>query len=355
VTQARPVLVLAGGTGGHVFPGLAVAAELGARGIPVAWLGATGGLETRLVPERGIPLRTLAITGVRGRGAAALLLAPLRLARAVVAARGILAALMPRCVIAFGGYAAAPGGIAARLARIPLVVHEQNRVAGTTNRLLARFATRVLSGFADVFARGETVGNPVRAAIAALPPPRERMAGREGPLRLLVLGGSQGARALNATLPAVLTRLGTPVDVRHQCGARNEDAVRAAYAESGVACEVVPFIDDMAAAYSWADLVVCRAGALTLAELCAAGVAGVLVPFPHAIDDHQRRNAEVLVECGAAVLVRESDGFARGLGEAVGTLAADAARRLAMADAARSLARPDAAARIADICLEVAA
>ncbi|HUD43209.1 MAG TPA: undecaprenyldiphospho-muramoylpentapeptide beta-N-acetylglucosaminyltransferase [Dokdonella sp.] len=352
-----PVLIMAGGTGGHIFPGIAVGAELRARGVPVVWLGGRIGLEQRLVPAAGFPLQTLGFGGVRGKGLATRLLALPRLFGAWLAARRLLHRLRPRSVLALGGYASAPGGLAARSLRLPLVVHEQNRVPGMTNRLLARHATRLLSGFADAFpdGRAEWVGNPVREAIAALPEPAIRLAGRSGPLRVLVLGGSQGAQSLNGRLPAVFGRYGGALDVLHQCGAAHVEATRAAYAASGVLARVEPFIDDMAAAYAWADLAVCRSGALTVAELCAAGVPAILVPFPHAVDDHQTRNAEAMVAVGAAECVAEGEGFAERVDHAFGPLV-DARDRVApMAAAARTLARPDAARRIADICLEVAA
>jgi UDP-N-acetylglucosamine--N-acetylmuramyl-(pentapeptide) pyrophosphoryl-undecaprenol N-acetylglucosamine transferase len=349
-------MIMAGGTGGHIFPGLAVAATLAARGIPVVWLGSDGGLETRLVPAQRIPLDTLAIGGVRGKGVLALLLAPIRLARAVFAARAVLRRRAPRSVLSMGGYAAAPGGIAARLAGVPLVVHEQNSIAGVTNRLLAHFAVRVLTGFRAAFAGAEWVGNPVRASISALPAPAVRYAGRDGPLRLLVLGGSQGAQSLNTALPEVLRRRGArlPVAVRHQCGAAHFDKARAAYMHAGIEADVMPFADDMASVYAWADLVICRAGALTLAELADAGVPAILVPYPQAVDDHQTRNAEAMVAAGAARLIPEGDDFVKRLGAAFEQLG-DRVRLLGMAEAARTLAKPHAAARIADVCLEVAA
>lgn len=352
----RPVLIMAGGTGGHIFPGLAVAEELSQRNVPVVWLGADGGLETRLVPQQRVPLETLNIGGLRGKGIGTLVRTPLRLARAVFAARMLLKRHAPRSVLALGGYAAAPGGIAARLARIPLVVHEQNRIPGVTNRLLARFAQRVLTGFPDAFAQAEWVGNPVRASIAALPAPATRYAGREGSLRLLVLGGSQGAQSLNAALPEVLRHRGSrlAVAVRHQCGANHFDKARAAYLAAGIEADVVPFEDDMAASYAWADLAICRAGALTLAELAAAGVPAILVPYPHAVDDHQTRNAEAMVATGAARLVAEGDDFVKRLGIALEEIG-DRTQLVKMAEAARTQAKPDAARRIADVCLEVAA
>lgn len=352
----RPVLIMAGGTGGHIFPGLAVAAELAERRVPVIWLGAHGGLETRLVPQHGIALETLSIGGLRGKGLATALRTPLRLFAAVRAARAVLKRHAPRSVLSMGGYVAAPGGIAAWLARIPLVVHEQNRIPGLTNRLLARFARRVLTGFADAIAGAEWVGNPVRASIAALPAPAERYAERTGPLRVLVLGGSQGAASLNVHVPEMLRRRGTRValQVRHQCGEKHVEKTRAAYAAAGVEAEVVAFVDDMAAAYAAADLAICRAGALTLAELAAAGVPALLVPYPHAVDDHQTRNAQAMVAADAARLVGEGDDFVRRLGVAFDEIAGRE-RLLAMANAARTLAKPAATRRIADVCLEVAA
>jgi UDP-N-acetylglucosamine--N-acetylmuramyl-(pentapeptide) pyrophosphoryl-undecaprenol N-acetylglucosamine transferase len=357
--EERPVLIMAGGTGGHIFPGIAVAHELSARGVPVAWLGSAQGLENTLVPAAGIALERVGVAGVRGKGVATLLLAPLRLARAVRDASRIVRRLQPRSALALGGFAAGPGGLAARLTRVPLLVHEQNRVPGYTNRVLARFARRVLAGFPDAFAparHAEHVGNPVRAEIAALAEPARRFAGREGPLRLLVLGGSQGARALNRALPEALAGLRgrVPVQVRHQAGRSGLDAALAEYERHTLVARVEPFIDDMAAAYAWADLVVCRAGALTLAELCAAGVGSVLVPYPHAVDDHQTRNAEYLRQAGAAVLEAEGPTLAERLVVQLEALASDPERRRAMAHAARALARPQAAARIADACLEEA-
>jgi UDP-N-acetylglucosamine--N-acetylmuramyl-(pentapeptide) pyrophosphoryl-undecaprenol N-acetylglucosamine transferase len=355
-TALGPVMIMAGGTGGHIFPGLAVADELRRGKTPVIWIGGVGGLEQQLVPPYGWRLETLPIAGVRGKGILAKLTAPFRLARAIAAALSLFKRYAPRSVLSMGGYAAAPGGLAARIARIPLVVHEQNRIPGMTNRMLARFATRVLTGFADVFANGEWVGNPVRASIAAIPAPAVRYAGREGPLHLLVLGGSQGAQSLNIALPEVLRRRGArlPVAVRHQCGAKHFEQARAAYMRANIEAEVVPFEDDMARAYAWADLVICRSGALTLAELAAAGVPAILVPFPHAVDDHQTKNAEAMVAAGGARLVVEGDDFVKRLGAAFEEIG-DRSKLVAMAEAARSLAKPDAARRIAGICIEVAA
>ncbi|KAB7630751.1 undecaprenyldiphospho-muramoylpentapeptide beta-N-acetylglucosaminyltransferase [Stenotrophomonas rhizophila] len=351
----RPVMIMAGGTGGHIFPGLAVAKVLRERGVPVTWLGADGAMETRLVPQHDIHIDTLAIAGLRGKGKLALIGAPLRLLRAIRAAGFLIRDRQPRAVIAFGGFASGPGGIAARLHGLPLLVHEQNRAPGLTNRVLSRFARRVLAGFPGSFAkREEAVGNPVRAEIAAITPPELRLANRQGPLRLLVLGGSQGARALNNAVPKALAALGAgmPVQVRHQSGEKLHAEALQAYVDAGVQASVEPFIADMAEAFAWADLVVCRSGASTLAELCAVGVGSVLVPFAAAVDDHQTRNAEYLVERGAAVLLKQDETLATQLEGVLRDLSEHSARRMQMANAARALAKVDAAERIADIILE---
>lgn len=351
-----PVLILAGGTGGHIFPGIAVAQALAAHNVPVIWLGSRLGLENRLVPEAGLQLETIAISGLRGKGVITLLMMPLRLMRAIWQARVLVKKYQPRAAISFGGFAAGPGGIAACMARIPLLVHEQNRIPGLTNRILAKLARRVLSGFPDSFRSRsvEWVGNPVRADIAAISVPELRFAVSRNELRLLVIGGSQGARVLNTQVPAALAQLRhLYIEVRHQCGSKMLDATRAAYAAQEVQATVESFIADMAAAYAWADLVICRAGALTLAELCAAGVGSILVPFPLAVDDHQTANARFLVAAGAAVLLPEADLKPESLAALIKTLATSAEQRLQMARSARALAKPAAAARVAELCLEV--
>ncbi len=356
MTTQAPVLIMAGGTGGHIFPGLAVAECLRAQGVPVVWLGAVGGMETNVVPAQRIELHTVAVGGLRGKGIKTRLLAPLMLLRALFASMAVVNKVKPRSVLSMGGYVAGPGGLAAWLLRRPLLVHEQNRVAGFTNRKLAGIAKRVLAGFADALPQAEWVGNPVRDAIAALPPPAQRMAGRSGRPRLLVLGGSLGARALNLAVPQALAQL-TPAqrpEVVHQCGTRGFDEARAAYAKAGVDAQVVAFIDDMAASYGWADLAVCRAGALTLAELTAAGLGALLVPFPHAVDDHQTRNAEALVAIDAAVVMQERELDVQILAQRLESLLGDRSRLLAMAEAARTLAKPDAAQVIAAACIESA-
>lgn len=345
------VLVMAGGTGGHVFPALAVAEALRARGAEVTWMGTRLGLEARVVPAAGIPVEWITIGGLRGKSLATRLAAPFRIALAVGQAVRIVWRLRPQVVLGMGGYAAGPGGIAAWLLRRPLVIHEQNAIAGTTNRLLARLARRVLAAFPGAFPDGvhaEVVGNPVRPTIAALPPPGQRYAERTGRLRLLVLGGSQGALALNETVPLALAHLPEPLrpEVRHQAGRNTLDRARDAYDLHGVEAEVTEFIDDMAEAYGWADLAICRAGALTVSELAAAGLPAVLVPFPAAVDNHQTLNGGYLVAAGGAVLLPEKQLGHERLGRLLAGLLADRGRLLDMARRARSAARPEALAAI---------
>jgi len=370
----QSVLIMAGGTGGHIFPGLAVADSLRQRGVEVRWLGASGGMECQRVPAWGIPLDVVDISGLRGKGAGRWLLAPWKLLRAVFQGVRLLGRLRPACAISFGGYAAGPGGLAARLRGVPLLVHEQNRVPGLTNRVLARFAARVLQAFPGTWEerlQPLTCGNPVRQDVAALDAPGERLAGRSGPVRVLVTGGSQGARALNRLVPEALRLApeGLELEIRHQCGKSWLEETQEAYrtagfpipvgtasaapaGESGQTVEVTEFIDDMSAAYGWADLVICRAGALTVSEVAAAGVAAVFVPYPHAVDDHQTRNAEFLAERGAAMLLSESGLDARRLADELNSLLGDRGRQLDMASRARAAATPDAAARVADLCRE---
>lgn len=345
-----PVLIMAGGTGGHVFPALAVAEALRRRGVPVAWMGARGGLEARVAAGAGIPFRALHVTGLRGRGPGAWLSAPLWLGWALLEAAFAVLRLWPRAVLGMGGFAAGPGGLAAWLLRRPLIVHEQNAVPGLTNRLLAPLADVVLQGFPGALRGARTTGNPVRREIAALPPPAERFAGRRGPARVLVLGGSRGARFLNETVPAALAGLPAALrpEVWHQCGVADQAAVEARYREAGLPARVSAFIEDMAQAYAWADLAVARAGALTLAELAAAGLGAVLVPYPHAVDDHQYRNARHFAAAGAAQVFRQHTLDAQSLGDRLCELLVDRAGLLRMAEAARALAQPDAAERVAD-------
>jgi UDP-N-acetylglucosamine--N-acetylmuramyl-(pentapeptide) pyrophosphoryl-undecaprenol N-acetylglucosamine transferase len=347
------VVIMAGGTGGHIYPGLAVADALRAEGVDVTWLGAEGGMELRKVPPTGIEVDSVHIQGLRGKGLGGWLALPVRLGRAVSEARQAIRRRRPHCAVSFGGYVAGPGGLAAWLGGTPLVVHEQNRIPGLTNRFLARFAKTVLQAFDGSLPGARTVGNPVRSAVAHLPGPADRWAGRTGPGRLLVTGGSQGARALNTVLPEALGRIPQnrrPL-VRHQAGRLDLEATRQRYADHGVEAEVTPFIEDMAEAYAWADLVVCRSGALTVSELAAAGVGALLVPFPHAVDDHQTANADVLVSAEAALLVPESSLDPGALAGQLETLLNDRGETLALAEAARGCAVPDAARSVAQACL----
>jgi UDP-N-acetylglucosamine--N-acetylmuramyl-(pentapeptide) pyrophosphoryl-undecaprenol N-acetylglucosamine transferase len=358
--MAARIAVMAGGTGGHVFPALAVAEALRGRGAEVFWIGTRAGMESRLVPAHDFQMEWVGIQGVRGKGIAALLTAPWKLAAAVREAAAIFRRRGPQTVLGMGGFVAGPGGLAARMQGRALVIQEQNSVPGLTNQWLARIANRVFEAFPGSFPAARHAiasGNPVRAAIAALPAPAVRMEGRGGPPRLLVVGGSLGAKALNETLPAALALLAGPdrPQVRHQAGEKTLDIARAAYAAAGVTAEVTPFIDDMAAAYAWADLVVCRAGALTVSEIAAVGIPAIFVPFPFAVDDHQVGNARWLTDAGAARLIIQKDLTPALLAEQLRELLADPGKRLKMAEAGRARAQIDAAERIADACLELAA
>jgi UDP-N-acetylglucosamine--N-acetylmuramyl-(pentapeptide) pyrophosphoryl-undecaprenol N-acetylglucosamine transferase len=353
-----PILIMAGGTGGHVFPALALARLLRAASHEVVWLGTRAGLEARVVPAENIAIEWLSMSGLRGKGAATLLAAPFKLLQSIWQALRILRRRRPALVVGFGGFVTGPGGVAAWLMRRPLVIHEQNAIAGYSNRVLAHFASRVLAAFPNAFPAGvdaRVVGNPVRAEIAMQPPPSARFAKREGTLRLLVVGGSLGAARLNTVVPfavAHLARAGLALHVRHQAGERGIDAARKAYAEAGASGDVTPFIDDMAQAYADADLVICRAGALTISELAAVGVAAVLVPFPAAVDDHQTANAQFLVREGAAVHVADRDLTPERLAAELRVLCEGRGKLLAMAERARLVARPQSADELAAACYE---
>ena len=355
----RPILVMAGGTGGHVYPALAVARALQAQSLDVVWLGTHRGLESRVVPEAGIDIEWISIKGLRRKGLLAVLIAPLQIGWALLQSLSVILRRRPSAVLGMGGFVSGPGGVAAWLTRRPLVIHEQNAAAGMTNRLLARLARVVLQAFPGSFNSDtdvETVGNPVREDIAAVPPPHERYAGRQGALRVLVLGGSQGALALNRTVPAALALLDADVrpQVRHQCGERTLDAAKEAYQEHGVDVELLPFIEDMAAAYAWADLVICRAGALTVAELCAVGVPALFVPYPAAVDDHQTANARPMADAGAALIIPESELTPAHLAELLREWLQSRAALQQRAAKARALSVPDSLHRITEICLEQA-
>jgi UDP-N-acetylglucosamine--N-acetylmuramyl-(pentapeptide) pyrophosphoryl-undecaprenol N-acetylglucosamine transferase len=351
---ARTALIMAGGTGGHIMPGLAVADVLRERGWRVLWLGNPDKMEGKLVPPRGIEMAALRFQGVRGKGAAALLQLPFRLAGALRQAWRHLSRVRPDVVLGMGGYVAFPGGVAAALRGVPLVVHEQNAVAGTANRTLARLARRVLTGFPDVLPRGEAIGNPVRRELCEVPAPAQRFAGRSGPLRLLVVGGSLGAQALNTVVPQALALLAADVrpSVTHQAGEQHIQVLRDAYAGAGVQADCQAFIEDMAQALGSADVVICRSGAMTVAEVAAAGAAALFVPFPHAIDDHQAANARYLSDVDAGWLRRQSELTPQWL--AAWLASRNREELLAVAERARARALPQAAQHIADACEQAA-
>jgi UDP-N-acetylglucosamine--N-acetylmuramyl-(pentapeptide) pyrophosphoryl-undecaprenol N-acetylglucosamine transferase len=350
---------MAGGTGGHVYPALAVARALESHSQDIVWLGTHRGLESRVVPEAGIDIEWISVKGLRRKGVLALLIAPFQLAWALLQALAVILRRRPAAVLGMGGFVSGPGGLAAWLTRRPLVIHEQNAAAGLTNRLLARLARVVLQAFPGSFnsrVRAETVGNPVREDIAALAAPADRYSQRTGPLRLLVLGGSQGALALNRTVPEALALLSAterPV-VRHQCGSLTLDTARAAYETANIDVELVPFIEDMAAAYAWADIVVCRAGALTVAELCAVGLPALFVPYPGAVDDHQTANARPMADAGAGIIIDESMLNAEVLAGQLREWLTDRDDLLDKAEKAHRLDKPRALHRITELCLEQA-
>jgi UDP-N-acetylglucosamine--N-acetylmuramyl-(pentapeptide) pyrophosphoryl-undecaprenol N-acetylglucosamine transferase len=351
----RTLLVMAGGTGGHIMPGLAVADCVRDAGWSVVWMGNPDGMEARLVPQRGYALAPVRFGALRGKGLLRKLMLPLALLSGFAQAWRQIRRIRPHAVIGLGGYVSFPGGMMAVLLGKPLVVHEQNSVAGLANRVLARVADRIFCGFPGVLAGADWSGNPVRRSIADLPEPDARLAGRVGPLRVLVLGGSLGAAALNEAVPRALAIL--PAErrpqVRHQAGEKHLDVLREHYAAAGVAAECLAFIDDMAAAYADADLVICRAGALTVAELAAAGVASILVPYPHAVDDHQTGNARFLADSGAAILLPQTELNPARLASEIAALGRESL--LAMAKRARALARPEATQTVADGCMELGA
>jgi UDP-N-acetylglucosamine--N-acetylmuramyl-(pentapeptide) pyrophosphoryl-undecaprenol N-acetylglucosamine transferase len=372
--SARNILVMAGGTGGHIYPGLAVADVLRGQGWNVTWLGAPNSMEAELVPKHGYPVAWVNFGGLRGKGLVRKLMLPINLLRALGQSASAIFRHRPDVVLGLGGYITFPGGLMAWLLRRPLVIHEQNSVAGLSNKALGKLSERVLSGFPQVLPDAEWVGNPVRDNIAVLPAPAERFAGRTGPLNLLVVGGSLGAKALNECLPqalAILKHQHLPhpnplprgegandsqgegsFQVVHQTGKQHFEAVQGLYAQAGVNAEVCAFLNDMDARYAAADLVICRAGALTVAELAAAGVASVLVPFPFAVDDHQTGNAKFLADNGAAILLPQPELSPEGLAKLLQEMTRE--RALAMAVAAHKLAKPDAAQQVAQICAEVA-
>ena len=351
----KTALIMAGGTGGHIFPGLAVAEELRARGWRVHWLGAPGSMESRIVPQHGFPLELIDFSGVRGKGLATLALLPLRLLRAFWQALQVVRRVKPDVVVGLGGYITFPGGMMGVLCGKPLVLHEQNSVAGMANKVLAGVADRVFTAFPDVLKKAQWVGNPLRAAFTRQAAPSERFVGRTGPLRLLVVGGSLGAQALNDIVPRALALIpaeNRPV-VTHQSGATQIDTLRANYQAAGVQAELTPFIDDTASAFAAADLIVCRAGASTVTEIAAVGAAAVFVPFPFAVDDHQTTNARFLVNAGGGWLVQQSDLTPEGLAKML--LNSERTVLVDIAEKAKNMQKINATREVVAACEELSA
>lgn len=349
------LMVMAGVTGGHVYPAIAVADALHAQGWKIVWLATAGGMENRLIADKPYDKAMMTMQGVRGKGLMGWLTLPVKLVRAFRQARAAIGQHRPDVVLGMGGFAAFPGGVMAKLAGVPLVIHEQNSIAGLTNKVLSKLANRVLTGFPNALGnKGEMVGNPVREVITTLPTPDQRFAEHHGVLRVLVVGGSLGAVALNTLLPQAFAQL--PVNTRpqviHQAGEKQIEALKKNYAEAGVAADCRAFIHDMAEVYAWADLVICRAGALTVAELANVGAASILVPFPFAVDDHQTTNAEYLQQAGAALLIQQRDLDVTQLANTLKTI--DRSTCLEMARKARALARPQATQQVAEICQQLA-
>ncbi len=352
--MSRTILIMAGGTGGHIYPGLAVADALRAQGWNIVWLGAPNSMEAELVPKHGYPVAWVNFSGVRGKGLMRLLTLPFTLLRALGQSADAIFRHRPDVILGMGGYITMPGGLMAAILRRPLVIHEQNSIAGMSNKVLAKLSTRVLSGFPDVLKGTQWCGNPVRADIAAVAEPQARFANRTGKLNVLVVGGSLGAQALNEALPKALALMSETErpKVLHQTGKKHFETVQKLYEQAGMQADVRAFLDDMANQYANADVVICRAGALTIAELAVAGVASVLVPFPHAVDDHQTYNARFLSEQGAAVLLPQTELNAEKLAQLLREMTRE--KLLAMAQAARNLAKPDATQQVAQVCVALA-
>ncbi|PAR29215.1 undecaprenyldiphospho-muramoylpentapeptide beta-N-acetylglucosaminyltransferase [Vibrio metoecus] len=340
MNKNKKLMVMAGGTGGHVFPGLAVAKQLQQQGWQIRWLGTADRMEADLVPKHGIEIDFIQVKGLRGQGFMRLLKAPFQIVNAILQARRHLLAYQPDAVLGMGGYVSGPGGIAAWLLGIPVVLHEQNAVAGLTNQWLAKIARRVFQAFPGAFTDAPVVGNPVRQDVVQLAAPGQRFTERTGAIRILVMGGSQGARILNQTLPEVMASLGAEYEIRHQAGKNSQQEVAESYAAAGVeGAQVTEFIDDVAEAYGWADLLICRSGALTVSEVSAAGVGAIFIPFMHK-DRQQALNADHLVACGAAKMIEQPDLSVEKLAQMVRQL--DRAQLLSMAQKARQAAKLDA-------------
>ena len=358
MSNTKRILVMAGGTGGHVYPALAVADLLRAQQHSIEWLGSIRGIENRVVPEAGIKLHAIAVQGLRGKGKLSLLMAPINLTRAIWQAIKVVRKVKPDVVLGMGGFASGPGAFAAWLTKTPLVIHEQNAVAGMTNSLSRRFASRILQAFPNAFkdgVQGAVVGNPIRGPILQMPAPAERFSQHDGVIKVLVVGGSLGAQAINQVMPQALAQIGQSArpDVWHQTGPNHFDATAKSYEELGLTGRVVPYIEKMDEAYAWADLVICRAGALTVSEIAIAGVPALFIPFPHAVDDHQTANAQYLVDAGAADLIQQRDLSAERLAQWIDQH--NSREQLAvMAERAREQGKPSATAEVARVCLEVA-
>ena len=357
----KTLLVMAGGTGGHVIPALAVANNLRARGVNIIWMGTRQGIEHTLVPNAGFDLRLVNVKGVRGSGLIRKLTTPFVLFRAAFQAMSIILSSKANAILGMGGFVSGPGGVVGWLLRKPLVLHEQNAIAGTTNKLLAPFANRILTGFEQVKAlpKGQYIGNPVKSEISSIEPPEKRLSELTMQLKILVVGGSQGALVFNDELPGLMNELqaslgkNVKLSIRHQCGKGKSAAVEQRYGEHSQSVQAQDFIDDMAWAYEWSDIVICRSGAMTVAEIAAAGAVAIFVPFPHAIDDHQFHNARTMADAGAAYCLRQ-DEFIRGEWLSILTeLATDRSKLISVAEKARAFARPNATQAVADICMEV--
>lgn len=351
-------LVMAGGTGGHIFPAMATAEKLQEQGVDVQWLGSRNGMEADLIPKAGIEFHSIDVKGLRGKGKLSLLLAPFKLLMALFQALAVVRRVNPDVVLGMGGFASGPGGLAAWILRKPLIIHEQNAVAGMTNKSLSKLATKVLEAFENAFPSSvttETIGNPIRGNILGMESPQQRLVGREGKIRLLVVGGSLGAKAINDLVPEVLAEIPSELrpEVWHQAGKRNIEETLQHYEMFGVEnCKVVPFIEAMDEAYGWADLVICRAGALTVSEISIAGVASIMVPFPHAVDDHQTKNAGYLADHGAAILIQQKELTKERLKKLLTEQLTQREQLYEMAIKASALGKPEASKQLAEVCLE---
>jgi len=354
-----PILITAGGTGGHVYPGLAVARALHAQNIPVIWMGTKKGLEARVIPEAGFEMVYLSVSGLRGKGITHLLAAPFQLVKALFQSLMIMRKIKPSAVLGMGGFVAGPGGLVASLMGKPVVIHEQNAIPGLTNKLLSKVSKKVLEGFPETFSGLKStieIGNPVRLDIASIEHPAQRLEKRNGRVNVLIFGGSLGAQALNEVVPMALGEIALdkrPI-VRHQAGKDKEDTTARTYEQMGVMAEITPFIEDMAAAYEWADLVICRSGALTVAELAAAGIASIMVPYPYAVDDHQTANAKYLSDAGAAVLMPQDEMTKESLSDLLDNLCMNRKKLIEMSLKARNQAKPKATEEVAAICAKLA-